>query len=55
LISRSVVTPVMTRSTAGSRKNRMPSSRAAFLISEVGRFSRISPRMRSVGRTRLSD
>ena len=45
LISRSVVTPAMTCSTADSRRNRMPSSRAAFLISDVGRFSRIISRM----------
>jgi hypothetical protein len=48
LISRSVVTPVMSASTADWRRNRIPSSRAAFLISEVGRLSRISSRMRSV-------
>ena len=48
LISRSDVVPLMTRSTADSRRNRIPSSRAAFLISEVGRFSRISSRMWSV-------
>ena len=45
LISLSVVVPSRTRSTADSRRNRMPSSRAAFLISEVGRFSRIISRM----------
>src|SRR5204862_2771887 len=33
LISRRVVIPSMTRSTAHSRRKRMPSSRAAFLIS----------------------
>ena len=45
LISRSVVVPSITRSTADSRRNRIPSSRAAFLISEVGLFSRIISRM----------
>ena len=45
LISRNVVVPLMTRSTADSRRNRIPSSRAAFLISDVGRFSRIISRM----------
>ena len=45
LISLSVVSPVSTRSTAHSRRNRMPSSRAAFLISDVGRRARIISRM----------
>ena len=45
LISRSVVVPCITRSTADSRRNRIPSSRAAFLISAVDRFSRIISRM----------
>src|SRR6516165_8968340 len=44
LISRRVVTPAMTCSTADSRRNRIPSSRAAFLISDVGRFARIISR-----------
>src|SRR5262249_60499621 len=44
LISRSVVTPASTRSTADSRRKRMPSSRAAFLISDVGRRARSRPR-----------
>src|SRR6202040_755072 len=47
LISRSVVTPFITCSTADSRRKRIPSSRAAFLISDVGRFSRIISRMRA--------
>ncbi len=48
LISRKVVRPVTTRSTAHSRRNRMPSSRATRLISEFGRRSRIISRMRSL-------
>jgi len=47
-IASGVVMQVITRSTADSRRNRMPSSRATFLISEVGRFARISSRIRSV-------
>ena len=48
LISRSVVMPLRTCSTADSRRNRIPSSRAAFLISDVGRRLRISSRMLSL-------
>src|SRR5207244_9629148 len=48
LISRNVVTPSSTRPTAHSRRNVMPSSRAARLISDVGRRSRIMSRILSV-------
>jgi len=48
LISFRVVNPPRTLSRADSRRKRMPSSRAAFRISEVGLFSRIISRMRSV-------
>src|SRR4029077_10518206 len=48
LISRRVVTPARIFSTAESRRKVMPSSRAARLISEVGRRFRIISRMRSV-------
>jgi len=48
LISFRVVNPARTLSSADSRRKRMPSSRAAFLISEVGLRSRIISRMRSV-------
>ena len=45
LISRSVVLPSSTRSTADSRSSRMPCSFAARLTSEIGRFSRMISRM----------
>ena len=48
LISRRVVIPERIFSTAESRRNVMPSSRAARLISEVDRLSRIISRMRSL-------
>jgi hypothetical protein len=48
LISRSVVMPGAPSSTADSRRNVMPSSRAARLISEVGRLSRIISRILSL-------
>jgi len=48
LISFSVVNPSLTLSNADSRRKRMPSSRAARLISDVGFLSRIISRMRSL-------
>jgi len=48
LISFKVVNPPRTLSSADSRRNRMPSSRAAFRISEVDFRSRIISRIRSV-------
>jgi len=48
LISFKVVKPIRTRSRADSRRNRMPSSRAARRISELGRLSRIISRIRSL-------
>ncbi len=48
LISFSVVNPPRTLSSADSRRKRMPSSRAARRISDVGFFARIISRMRSV-------
>ena len=48
LISFSVVMPSLTLSSADSRRKRMPSSRAARRISEVGFLSRIISRMRSL-------
>jgi len=48
LISFSVVNPVLTLSRADSRRKRMPSSRAARRISEVGFLSRIISRIRSL-------
>jgi len=48
LISFRVVMPAFTLASADSRRKRMPSSRAARRISDVGRFSRIISRMRSV-------
>src|SRR5882724_6359718 len=47
LISFIVVTPALTRASAESRRNFIPSSCAALRISDDGRFSRISSRMRS--------
>src|ERR1043165_342752 len=48
LISFSVVMPERTLSSADSRRNRMPSSRAARRISDVGLRARIISRMRSL-------
>ena len=48
LISRSVVTPARIFMTADSRRNVIPSSRAARLISEVDRLSRIISRIFSL-------
>ena len=48
LISLSVVIPRRALSTADSRRNVIPSSRANRLISDVGRRSRISSRIRSL-------
>ncbi len=48
LISRSVVTPKRTFSSADSRKNTMPSCRAVRRISELGRRARIISRTVSV-------
>jgi len=48
LISFNVVSPILTLSRADSRRNRMPSSRAARRISDVGFLSRIISRMRSL-------
>ena len=48
LISLSVVVPLRTLSSADSRRKRMPSSRAARRISEVGFFAKIISRIRSV-------
>jgi hypothetical protein len=48
LISFSVVRPILTLSRADSRRNRIPSSRAARRISEVGFLARIISRMRSL-------
>jgi len=48
LISFSVVMPSRTLSSADSRRNRMPSSRAARRISDVGFLPRIISRMRSL-------
>src|SRR6202043_1462793 len=47
LISFNVVQPSRTFARAESRRNIMPSSFAAFLISAAGRRSRIKPRIRS--------
>src|SRR6266498_1845411 len=47
LISRNVVVPSITFSSADSRRKFIPSSLAAFLISEAGRRSIIMPRIRS--------
>src|SRR5665213_282363 len=47
LISLSVVTPARAFSSADSRRNVIPSSRAARRISDAGRRLRISSRMRS--------
>ena len=47
LISRNVVVPCRSFSTADSRRNVIPSSRAARLISDVGRLFKINSRMRS--------
>ena len=48
LISRSVVTPARSFMTADSRRNVMPWSRAARLISDVDRLSRIISRIFSL-------
>ena len=48
LISFSVVMPSRTLSSADSRRKRMPSSRAARRISDVGFLARIISRMRSL-------
>ena len=48
LISFRVVMPALTLARADSRRKCIPSSRAALRISELGRFSRIISRMRSV-------
>ena len=48
LISFSVVIPNRTLSSADSRRKRMPSSRAARRISDVGFLARIISRMRSL-------
>src|ERR1017187_6482225 len=47
LISRNVVVPCRSFSTADSRRNVIPSSRAARLISDVGRLFKINSRRRS--------
>jgi hypothetical protein len=48
LISFRVVIPSRTLSSADSRRKRMPSSRAARRISDVGFLARIISRMRSL-------